>query len=135
VSEALVYELKPEWKIKVSRFLFYDGIAVLILGLTKVIMVEFGGFPTPGYLEAPRLPTHAAYLDSSGNPFVPNLLKRPAKNSCAKAGEVLWRLSREGNPPLRLALGQDAMFIIKGQAEEVAKGVVDNAAWSADLLM
>jgi NAD(P)-dependent dehydrogenase (short-subunit alcohol dehydrogenase family) len=115
-TEALAGELNPDWNIKVT-------------------LLEFGKFMTPGYQNlGTRLPTHPAYLDASGKPRVNNPFGSPqGASDPAKAGQLLWKFSKEPNPPLRLAIGKDSLYLIRLKANTLLKGVEENASWSEGL--
>jgi NAD(P)-dependent dehydrogenase (short-subunit alcohol dehydrogenase family) len=116
VTEALAGELNPDWNIKVT-------------------LLEFGKFLTPGYQGlGTRLPTHPAYLDASGKPRLENpFVTAEGAGDPVKAGALLWRFTKEANPPLRLAVGKDAMTYITFKANLLLKGVEENASWSEGL--
>jgi len=117
VTEALVGELDPKWNIKVT-------------------LLEFGKFLTPGYesLNTGRKPVHPAYLDASGKPrVVADFPVTDDMGDPAKAGAMLWKFTKETNPPLRLAVGKDAVAGVRAKATELLKGVEENASWSEDL--
>lgn len=119
LSESLAAEILPEWNIKIS-------------------IVELGGFSTEGaqnLIDTPRLPPPAAYTDENGAPKTKDMLADMTSqlSSPAKAGEALWRLSREPEPPLRLPLGKDAIVFMKMWTEQFIKSIDDNTSWSEDL--
>jgi hypothetical protein len=101
----------------------------------QVSLIEFGGFATPGYANAERLPVHPAYLDASGNPILPNPFAEQPSGSPSKAGDALWRFSREEKIPLRLALGKDAVQYATYKAQSLLHGLEQNASWSEDLTL
>jgi hypothetical protein len=55
--------------------------------------------------------------------------------SPAKAGDALWRLSREEKIPLRLLLGKDAIAFATHKVNTLLKGIEENASWSDDLAL
>jgi NAD(P)-dependent dehydrogenase (short-subunit alcohol dehydrogenase family) len=117
ITESLAGELNPDWNIKVT-------------------LLEFGRFLTPGYKDVggARKPVHPAYLDASGKPRVPNaFVIAENMGSPAKAGAMLWKFTKEPNPPLRLAVGKDAIALVRLKANNLLKGVEENASWSEDL--
>jgi NAD(P)-dependent dehydrogenase (short-subunit alcohol dehydrogenase family) len=117
ITEALSRELNPDWKIRVT-------------------LLEFGKFLTPGFkgLGAERKPVHPAYLDASGEPSVRNAFAvTEGVSDPAKAGELLWKLSNEPSPPLRLAIGKDAVAAIRYKAGALLKGIEEFASWSDNL--
>jgi hypothetical protein len=57
----------------------------------------------------------------------------PLPGDPKKAAEAMWKLSRLEKPPLRLALGKDAMQAIREQAEHLKRSVDEYASWSEDV--
>lgn len=51
----------------------------------------------------------------------------------SKAAEAFWRLSRVGDPPLRLPLGKDALGAVVAWGEALVKGAREVSSWSDDI--
>ncbi|CAL1707734.1 unnamed protein product [Somion occarium] len=116
-SVALASELDPAWDIKIT-------------------LVEPAMFRTGGIAAAVVYPTHPAY----DNPALPSSAIRavaanPAffPNDPAKAAGVLYRLSTLPEPPLRLALGKEAVAGIKDEIEKISTTLRQYESWSENL--
>lgn len=84
----------------------------------------------PAYSTNPSLPSTAyrrAILASTGEAKDPLF---PLKGDTAKAAKVLYELSEIASPPLRLALGKDALDICIDKAAAVLKDVDEYASCS-----
>ncbi len=121
----------------------YNHNRCIIFYTNKVTLVPLGGFATNAISTGMvKLPAHPAY---STNPSLPSTAYRraipastgeakdplfPLKGDTAKAAKVLYKLSEIASPPLRLALGKDALDICSDKAAAVLKDVEEYASWS-----
>ncbi|KAI0747543.1 NAD-P-binding protein [Fomes fomentarius] len=116
LTESLAAELDPAWNIKVS-------------------LVEPAGFHTEGQAKTTWAPAHPAYA----SPDLPTTKARNGWSTYAppgdvnKAVEVIFKLSEEQDPPLRLFLGQLAIGHIRRKLAAVAADVDKYESWSKRL--
>jgi len=103
-SEALQGELPPEWNIKIT-------------------IIEPGGFRTEWAKSSLAvIPQHPAYKDpSTPTSKVRAFMSGPnvSKGDPAKAAQAMIRISSMESPPKRIALGVDALDLLKAECKSV----------------
>jgi hypothetical protein len=112
---------------------------LVILSYLQVTLVEFGRFRTKAFSSCAAsdgIFTHPAYKDMPAT--TSNVLRAmngnvPLNGDPKKAAKALWKLSKLENPPLRLALGKDAVEVVRRQADLLKQGADEFANWSNDL--
>jgi NAD(P)-dependent dehydrogenase (short-subunit alcohol dehydrogenase family) len=116
-TESLAQELDPEWNIKVT-------------------VVDFGHFQTNAFKDAYQQPIHPAYT----NPSLPSTKGREfwqnpnvVRSDPSKAAKGLYEFSKLEDPPVRWAIGKDAVEAIIKKAEEVLAQMRACASLSDDL--
>ncbi|KAH9923789.1 hypothetical protein B0H21DRAFT_154151, partial [Amylocystis lapponica] len=117
-SEAMSRELDPAWNIKVTIF-------------------EPGGFRTNTVATSMVMaPMHPAY----NNPAIPNgpvALRQGVTNTLMgdpeKAAVLMYKLSGLAEPPLRLPLGHDSIYLYKAQLASLTADLEKYESWSADI--
>ena len=80
----------------------------------------------PAYAK-PTLPSTAARSQFSNEVVFPGDVK--------KAVAKMYELTETENPPVRLALGKDAVGAIKAKLASLGANVENYESWSADLLL
>lgn len=114
--ETLASELDPEWNIKVT-------------------LLEPGIFRTGAVANVRRIPIPPAY----NKPTLPTFVIRGViddPNTGAdprKAVKQFYKVASLPDPPVRIAIGQDAVGAIKQQLGKMSEGVDKYASWSEDL--
>lgn len=78
---------------------------------------------------------HPAYNKPTLSTFViRTLVGDPSTGGDArKAASQFYKIANLPEPPLRIAIGQDAVVAIKQQALKIAEGVDKYASWSENL--
>jgi len=116
LTEALAEEVDPAWNIKIT-------------------VVDFGNFQTNAFKDAYKQPMHPAY----NNPELPSTKTREywkhpnVYPDPSKAAEKLFELSKLENPPVRLAIGKDAVSGVMKKVEATLEQVKAYQSWSEDL--
>ncbi|KAL7279586.1 hypothetical protein ACG7TL_005990 [Trametes sanguinea] len=114
ISEALAAELDPAWNI-------------------KVVLVELGGYRTPGLLNMPWGGTHPAY----SNPDLPSNMFRKygaqPKGDPKKAARAFYELVSLPEPPLHLPLGKDSIGGIRKKLADFTATIDKYEYFSEDL--
>jgi len=101
-SEAVSKELNPEWNIKIT-------------------LIEPGGFRTEIFKKGIYTTPLEVYKGSPAEMTRAYTSQWIPEGDPLKAAQVIFRISNEPNPPLRLALGNDAVDQIKQKLESVKK--------------
>ncbi len=105
----------------------------------QISIVEPGNFRTEALKVAPRFPVPEVYLGPTSGFLkatagLAELEKPDFKTGDPKKGaQKIYKLSTLENPPLRLVLGQDALFSARTHLQEVVKEVEEYESWSADV--
>lgn len=109
--------------------------------IPQVTLIEPGTFLTTALKNAVMLPPPASYT----GPTVPAAMIRKALSSLADPGlklgdpskgvKKIYELSNLSDPPLRLALGKDAIDGIRNQQQGVTADLEKYESWSDDLKM
>lgn len=100
-------------------------------------MVLIGTYRTPVRGNSVTVPVHPAYTDAN----LPTSRLRAIWNSGyekgdpAKASEVLWELSRLSDPPLHLALGKDAIALVRTKMTSLGGDIDMYESWSDNLVV
>ena len=105
----------------------------------QVTLVEPGTFLTPALRNSVILPPPASYTGAT----VPAAMIRKALSSLgdlklgdpSKGVKKIYELSSLADPPLRLALGKDAIDYIRSQQKVVTADLEKYESWSDDLKM
>ncbi|KAJ3486252.1 hypothetical protein NLI96_g4376 [Meripilus lineatus] len=114
--ETLASELDPEWNIKLT-------------------LLEPGIFRTGAVSNVRKIPVPDAY----NKPTLPTFVIRGIINDPntgadpRKAVKQFYKVASLPDPPLRLAIGLDAVGAIKQQLGKIGEGVDQYASWSEDL--
>ncbi|KAH8108068.1 hypothetical protein BXZ70DRAFT_884236, partial [Cristinia sonorae] len=114
--QTLASELDPKWNIKLTLIepaIFRTGAVVNTIPVPII----------PAY-DRPDVPS-AAIRQLMSNPNI--------GNDPAKGAKQIVRVAELEQPPLRLALGKDALAMIEAQLTGVLAGLKEYASWSDDL--
>ncbi|KAI0074376.1 NAD(P)-binding protein [Panus rudis PR-1116 ss-1] len=117
LSASLAAELDPEWNIRIT-------------------LVEPAMFRTGGVAATKVHPVHPAYNKPSlPSTMLREMLNNPEffPNDPEKAAKVLFRLSNEPNPPLKLALSAESVAAIKASLDQQLTSLHNYASWSENL--
>ncbi|KAJ3488943.1 hypothetical protein NLI96_g2475 [Meripilus lineatus] len=114
--ESLSLELNPEWNIKLT-------------------IIEPGIFRTGALFSVRKLPIHPAYTKPGSSTLATRgMIDNPDTGADPrKAVKQFYNVSLLSDPPIRLAIGQDAVSLIKQQVAKIVKDVEEYADWSEDL--
>ena len=108
-TESFNKEMLPEWDI-------------------KAIIIEPGGFRTEwgksSMVTTPVAPQYAA--PGTPSSIFRSVLHNPPIGDPAKAAQVMLRIVKERDPPLRLQLGSECVVIVR---EKAKKTIQDNEKW------
>ncbi|KAI0710834.1 NAD-P-binding protein [Earliella scabrosa] len=126
LTETLAMEMDPDWNIKITS-------------------IPLGAFQTNAVATGQvKLPPHPAYT----KPTLASAISRKAilaslrgnmdagynvNGDAAKATQVLYRLSKLENPPLRLVLGEDCVELARSKISRFSAEVEEYASWSQGL--
>ena len=95
-------------------------------------------FKTQGAESATILPIHSSYTNPTlPSTFIRSLTTNPAMfpNDPYKAAKTIYKISELSNPPLRLALGKEAVEEIKKKIKRVAAELEEYESWSSDMTL
>ncbi|TCD70179.1 hypothetical protein EIP91_004649 [Steccherinum ochraceum] len=118
LTQSLAAELDPEWKIKVT-------------------IIEPGTFETEVFGNGIDVPIHPKY----NKPGLPAVVFRDylAKRKVGSAGDPVkavakfYELAQLPEPPMRLALGKDAIYMGRAHIANLTKDLDAMESWSEDL--
>lgn len=134
--ESLSLELNPEWNIKVGYGSTISRcLLILSLSLEKLTIIEPGIFRTGALFSVRKLPIHPAYTKPGSSTLATRgMIDNPDTGADPrKAVKQFYNVSLLSDPPIRLAIGQDAVSLIKQQVAKIVKDVEEYADWSEDL--
>ncbi|KIP03346.1 hypothetical protein PHLGIDRAFT_20262 [Phlebiopsis gigantea 11061_1 CR5-6] len=122
LTQTLSQELDPEWNIKIT-------------------IIEPGYFRTPIVDKATQLPIHTAHANPAGavvkqREHEDQTFEDPNYKigDVRKAVEKIFELAGLPTPPLRLAMGLDAVSKIRSQIAQLGDELEAYEGWSSDLL-
>ncbi|KAI0029370.1 hypothetical protein K488DRAFT_80217 [Vararia minispora EC-137] len=118
LTEGMVQELSEGWNIKTT--IIQPGLYP-----TKILSSKMAVHP---------LSAKYCASDNQSRAVRDGLASATAtRKSVAKYAAQVFRLAQLDEPPLRLALGDDALAAMRGKVEQLVKEMDDYAIWSADL--
>ena len=103
---------------------------------TQFTLLEPAMFKTQGAESAAILPIHGSYTNPTlPSTFIRSLTTNPAMfpNDPSKAAKVIYKISKLSNPPLRLALGKQAVEEIRKKVKKVTAELEEYESWSSDM--
>ena len=136
-------EVDPSWNIKVSMVTSAVSSRNTNGLMPQITLIEPGVFRTGFVSKAAWLPLHPAYTKPDGVAAQTRELittdTQPirvdaASGDTAKAARKIYELSLLPSPPMRLAMGRDALTNIRRQIQMVTDDIDKYETWSKDLL-
>lgn len=102
---------------------------------TQLTIIEPGIFRTAAVANVQKLPVPPAYNKPTLSTFVIRGLVNDTSTGAdpRKAVKQFYKVASLPDPPIRIAIGQDAIAAIKQQVTKIAEGVDTYASWSEDL--
>ncbi|THH13104.1 hypothetical protein EW146_g7084 [Bondarzewia mesenterica] len=99
-TEAFTKEMPPEWNI-------------------RGVIVQPGGFDSSFLSNIQMVPPHPAYDENSPGMQLRKMIESvKLMGDVDKAAQVLIKISKEKNPPLRVQLGPDAWYLVSRKARQ-----------------
>ncbi|KAI0790751.1 hypothetical protein C8Q75DRAFT_806139 [Abortiporus biennis] len=120
ITEALTLELDPMWNIKIT-------------------LMEVGDFRTSIFDTAETYPVHPAYTKPSlsGHKVREwlNTVPESLQGDPVKAAQQIYRVANLPDPPIRLAIGKDAIESIRKSVNAMLDELDKYEDWSEDLVL